>query len=195
MHDGLPECSRMGIGFERRCIPHKYGIRMLQRIGKFFRQRITSRIRPAFRMRTRYTRALEEEILRLRAENRALVNSILGVAGIPPMRAAALAGSGLPAQAGFTPGRARETRKRTENSGAQSLSVGATLGPSGRGKPRPYNMKTRDAEAILPAAPLRRRSWQQIGRALEIEDARAARRERESDTETFPAPRRVVPRL
>ena len=30
-------------------------------------------------------RALEEEIERLRAENRALVNSLLGTAGIPPL--------------------------------------------------------------------------------------------------------------
>jgi len=34
---------------------------------------------------TRYTRALEEEVARLRAENRALTNSLLGTAGIPPI--------------------------------------------------------------------------------------------------------------
>ncbi len=34
---------------------------------------------------SRYTRALEEEVERLRAENRALVNSLLGTAGIPPL--------------------------------------------------------------------------------------------------------------
>ena len=34
---------------------------------------------------TRYTRALEEEVERLRAENRALTNSLLGTAGIPPI--------------------------------------------------------------------------------------------------------------
>src|ERR1700677_517238 len=33
---------------------------------------------------TRYTRALEAEVARLRAENRALLNSILGIAGVPP---------------------------------------------------------------------------------------------------------------
>ncbi|HEV2489516.1 MAG TPA: hypothetical protein VGT03_06895 [Candidatus Acidoferrales bacterium] len=43
-------------------------------------------------------------------------------------------------------------------------------------------------------APLRRRSWQQLGRVREIEDARAARRERESDTDTFPAPSNIVVR-
>lgn len=44
-------------------------------------------------------------------------------------------------------------------------------------------------------APLRRRSWQQIGRAREIEDARTAQIERESDPETFPAPRNIVQRV
>ncbi len=34
----------------------------------------------------RYTRMLEAEIERLRAENRALVNSIIGIAGIPPLK-------------------------------------------------------------------------------------------------------------
>ena len=129
------------------------------------------------RLRSGYTRSLEEEIARLRAENRALVNSILGLAGIPPMRVAAAA-----------PSRAF---------------VGATLGSPGRGKPRPYEKKSGcDAGAIhgassrtdTPMRGLRRRSWQQIGRALEIQDAQAARRERESDTDTFPAPRNIVAR-
>ena len=34
---------------------------------------------------TRYTRTLEEEVERLRAENRALLNSLLGTAGFPPI--------------------------------------------------------------------------------------------------------------
>jgi hypothetical protein len=36
-------------------------------------------------LRSRYVRALEEEVLRLRAENRALMNSLLGTAGFPPV--------------------------------------------------------------------------------------------------------------
>jgi hypothetical protein len=131
------------------------------------------------RMPTRYTRALEEEVARLRAENRALVNSILGVAGIPPMRAAARAATqrGL-VGSGFSPDLAREARGFRNEQG----------GPEGR----PYE----NLNAPRPGATsLRRRSWQQIGRALEIADARAAQRERESDTETFPPPRRVVSRL
>ncbi len=36
-------------------------------------------------MRGRYVRLLEAEIERLRAENRALLNSLLGTAGVPPI--------------------------------------------------------------------------------------------------------------
>jgi len=35
--------------------------------------------------RTRYVGLLEEEVTRLRAENRALLNSLLGTAGFPPV--------------------------------------------------------------------------------------------------------------
>ncbi len=35
--------------------------------------------------RGRYVLMLEEEVARLRAENRALVNSLLGTAGFPPL--------------------------------------------------------------------------------------------------------------
>src|SRR2546427_8207730 len=35
--------------------------------------------------RTRYVALLEDEVARLRAENRALVNSLLGTAGFPPV--------------------------------------------------------------------------------------------------------------
>jgi hypothetical protein len=37
------------------------------------------------RARGRYVLLLEEEVSRLRAENRALVNSLLGTAGFPPI--------------------------------------------------------------------------------------------------------------
>ncbi len=35
--------------------------------------------------KTRYVGLLEEEVARLRAENRALLNSLLGTAGFPPV--------------------------------------------------------------------------------------------------------------
>jgi hypothetical protein len=36
-------------------------------------------------LRSRYVLLLEEEIAKLRAENRALINSLLGTAGFPPV--------------------------------------------------------------------------------------------------------------
>ena len=36
-------------------------------------------------LQTRYVGMLEAEVLRLRAENRALMNSLLGTAGFPPV--------------------------------------------------------------------------------------------------------------
>ncbi len=39
----------------------------------------------ARRLRGRYVLLLEEDVARLRAENRALVNSLLGTAGFPPI--------------------------------------------------------------------------------------------------------------
>jgi hypothetical protein len=36
-------------------------------------------------LRSNYVRLLEEEVSRLRAENRALTNSLLGTAGFPPV--------------------------------------------------------------------------------------------------------------
>ncbi len=39
----------------------------------------------ALHLRSRYVRMLEADVERLRAENRALVNSLLGTAGFPPI--------------------------------------------------------------------------------------------------------------
>ncbi len=92
---------------------------------------------------TRYARALEAELVRLRvdnerlrAENRALLNSILGIAGVPPLPvpAAALA--------------AAETRSGS----APRISPARAKGPH-------------------VAVPMRKRSWQQINRMLEFESA------------------------
>lgn len=120
---------------------------------------------------------LEEEIARLREENRALVNSILGLAGIPPVprRSRAFVGADLRRPAApsaiETPPSADAAHTKTDSA------------------------RTVDAARSEGGVPLRRRSWQQLGRVREIEDARAARRERETDTATFPAPRNVVPRI
>jgi len=52
-----------------------------------FLNNILDRIANAFRVKpdSSYVHALEEEAARLRAENRALLNSLLGTAGIPPL--------------------------------------------------------------------------------------------------------------
>lgn len=123
------------------------------------------------RLRGSYARALEEEVARLRAENRALVNSILGLAGIPPMHV--MEPGGL--KAGKA-GADRSVASKRQNCDFETL------------KARPVN----EEKSLMP---LRRRSWQQIGRALEMEDALAERRDREADADTFPTPRNIVPRV
>lgn len=93
---------------------------------------------------TRYTRSLEDEVARLRRENHALVNSILSVAGLPPLR--------LDAEI------VRENRRDMIASNADGP---ASHPPSVAGK-----------GILLPANAHRRRSWQQINRILEIEESR-----------------------
>jgi hypothetical protein len=92
---------------------------------------------------TRYTRSLETEVARLRAENLALVNSILGVAGVPPLR---IDHPRMEPEAGYVGMRASVVVDQPNVSSSAS----------GR-KPG--------------GVPVRRRSWQQIGRVLEAEDA------------------------
>lgn len=145
-------------------------MKLIRRIGECVRVRILARLR------TRYTRALEDEVARLRAENRALVNSILGNGGMPP----------VPDVGSW--------RLETGKPNADGIPVGSAQEPGGPER-RPYrNGHDALSDAELPLRGVRRRSWQQIERALEVGDARAARLERESDTDAFPAPRNVVPR-
>src|SRR2546425_13198280 len=60
--------------------------------------------------KSRYTRHLEEEVARLRAENRAMLNSLLARRGFPPID---LAAAGAPAQKA-APGGFRRGGKRGE---------------------------------------------------------------------------------
>jgi len=176
--------------------------------------------------RTNYTRDLEAEVVRqraeidhLRAENRALLNSILGIAGIPPIpiahgrlipQAPPTADSGAPSgpetlpshshsesaraddESSFRPPPpAKDSAGQKELSGpgitglpgrrlvepgrsaelARSDSMGGALPTGQSGRPR--NDSRLSSPHMRPlATPLRRRSWHQINRMLEIESAR-----------------------
>lgn len=158
-------------------------MKVIRRIREFARVHVIARLR------TQYTRALEDEVTRLRAENRALVNSILGIAGTPPV----LDVRGWRLEAGneaIADAQSAEAAfKRLPQERGTKGSVNAVRRTRDKGGPkgRPYEVDS--------VGPVRRRSWQQIARALAVGDALAAQRERESDTETFPAPLMTVPRV
>jgi hypothetical protein len=147
---------------------------------------------------TRYARSLEAElareraanakqgieIARLRAENRALLNSILGIAGIPPLPASLdylavcnagvppeqlpFSGTGTPACAPLDDARhdaAHSTPVRDDGAVCTAGVSPAPLPSVGQTKTSP----TRSASHV--AAPMRRRSWPQIHRLLEFEFA------------------------
>jgi hypothetical protein len=85
-------------------------------------------------------RELEREVTRLRAENRALMNSILGIAGVPPVTVSSESAAALP------------------------VDVESTVAAAKR---------KREASAVKnDVTPLRRRSWHQVNRMLEIDAAR-----------------------
>jgi hypothetical protein len=120
---------------------------------------------------TNYTRALERDVSRLRAENRALLNSILGIAGVPPIVVAADEVAGVSAlglnlaKSTLNPGPAPATKRRAENpariESAPGLGVKQIV---------PRGSAERGMKSV--ATPMRRRSWHQIYRILEIDAAR-----------------------
>jgi len=130
---------------------------------------------------TRYTRALEAEVVRLRADNRALLNSILGIAGVPPITVAAPV-----AHVGVPPLDTREHAfKRAENAGAAdevlSAQVPGAAADAATSAPRASPKRERAVgrpprmRVKLPtdaAVPMRRRSWHQIYRMLEFDAAK-----------------------
>jgi hypothetical protein len=127
-------------------------------------------------LKSQYTRGLEGEVARLRDENRALINSVLSVAGLPPLRLEAevarekhraeieVKGRRDGAPTGRQDGIAGGLERGGGAKSAQSLGVGAvsekSLAPTG------------GQGIVLPANPHRRRSWQQVNRILEIEETR-----------------------
>ncbi len=119
---------------------------------------------------SRYTRVLETEIRRLRAENHALINSIIGVAGIPPLRL------------GAEIERERRVAGPSSAPASDEAASGSRAAADANGSTPPDEAPTRANGIVLPANALRRRSWQQIGRMLEIEDARRLANRDNSDS-------------
>jgi hypothetical protein len=79
-------------------------------------------------LRSRYVRMLEEEVARLRGENRALVNSLLGTAGFPPISLEDDARRGL---LGLHP-----VRRRSWAQIARERELAAGQGIQGQGSPQ-----------------------------------------------------------
>jgi hypothetical protein len=124
-------------------------------------------------------RALESEVARLRAENRALLNSILGIAGMKPLppeppatvfnTPAAIAGH----SESSTHSRAADRPLSTPTAASSSTGVANALPPR--------QPETRNGSSQLSPVPKsrqlhapahRRRSWHQINRILEIQSSR-----------------------
>ena len=108
---------------------------------------------------TRYTRALEAEVARLRAENRALLNSILGIAGVPPITV-------IPDSVSIG---SQDARSLDLESSRGSVPAWATQPRLPSAKMNATNGKTQGANMVTP---MRKRSWHQIYRMLEIDSAR-----------------------
>lgn len=127
--------------------------------------------------RSRYVRELENELSRLRAENRAMMNSLLGTVGVPPLQVPETRhDSRNTAPAAMHSRRALERR---------FVRPGADLQAEAHGE--------KEAEEIsLP--PIRRRSWQQIGRMLEIEEARRQREHATQMAQARMSPAAIVAR-
>jgi hypothetical protein len=127
-----------------------------------------------------YTRTLESEIAHaraeivlLRAENRALLNSILGIAGIPPIA--------LPVFTPPSPAAGHSGSPTLYSGGDESLSTPTssspqTAAPSDLSSRQSVTRNDSSLSASSPgmrvAAPIRRRSWHQINRMLELESAK-----------------------
>lgn len=111
----------------------------------------------------RYTRMLETEVERLRAENRALVNSIIGIAGIPPLKI----------DVEIETEQKRRRRLEMVKQGVFGAKPASEAERGGVQEDRARADRAARARGfMLPLNRLRRRSWQQIGRMLEMEEVR-----------------------
>ena len=122
------------------------------------------------------------EIIRLRAENRALLNSILGIAGVPPVSASlddlaavqssVFSGTGTPACAPLLSRNPSDlgflTESHSMNARGQAEACPTEDSPATR---TANHSRPRANSTPHVAAPTRRRSWPQIHRLLEFESA------------------------
>lgn len=120
-----------------------------------------------------------DEITRLRAENRALLNSILGIAGIPPLPPMPTTTSFItpPAPAGHSestpPSRAADTPLSTPTSSDPPTAVASEPPQRQSGTRNDSSISpSRSSPPVLHAPPHRRRSWHQINRLLELQSIR-----------------------
>lgn len=163
-----------------------------------------SRARAALYLRELETQLVRErdeiarhvsEILRLRAENRALLNSILGIAGIPPLPSSV----SLPAKCHSESAAADDESRSTPSHPSSTAAEKNSPGPQSPRSDIPPNsspessslrfseLSSAHSPALAPppsssssppsprrqlAAPLRRRSWHQIMRTLELESGK-----------------------
>jgi hypothetical protein len=166
-------------------------------------QRITtSRHTRTLEAFARVEHALNEEIARLRAENRALLNSILGIAGIPPIvvspaeaateaamlntfrrsNAAPRTGGASPANLSSSDGNENHPREAVAPNSApphpgkpeSSAPARPRLSASSAAPRRSGQPRSGrfNGQPQQNISPMRRRSWQQINRMLEFESAR-----------------------
>lgn len=126
-------------------------------------------------------RILETQILLLRAENRGLLNSVLGIAGVPPIIVddppIAFIGreSGEPARYESEASSAvivpQVTVDSVENNEEhRTNSVRSVNSNAAIPRKEPTQTRTANDPRIIP--PMRRRSWHQIYRKLEFESSR-----------------------
>jgi hypothetical protein len=121
-------------------------------------------------MATRYTRTLEADVARLRAENRALLNSILGIAGVPPIHVTEPELMSADAAVGEAQAAAGTEQPEARASGVTGVIPVLALGADANGKG--VGARPRKADGAQVATATRRRSWQQINRMLEFESAK-----------------------
>ncbi len=125
---------------------------------------------------TRYTRGLEAEVARLRAENRALLNSILGIAGVPPITVLpdSVSIGASDAERVADASAVQHKHRRTRQAFTAAGSAGTFTAQSAHSSETPATVPppNGNAQGANVVMPMRRRSWHQIYRMLEIDSAR-----------------------